>query len=339
MKDSLLSVRHLTLQLKIEGKIYKVLNDLSFDLQKGETLALVGETGCGKSMTALSIMQILPTPPMLPPEGEILYRGKNLLKLPPSEMRKIRGRHIGMIFQDPSSALNPVYTIGEQLVEVGMTHLGLEYDEAEERAIYALEEVQLPGPRERIHEYPHQFSGGMLQRVMIAMALMCQPDILIADEPTTALDVTIQAQILRLLDDLQKKKGMALLLITHDMSVVSQAASEVVVMYAGEKIEHAPMRQLFLSPSHPYTQALFDSRPDYAYPKGRLPTIEGSVPQLQSLPSGCPFHPRCRYALEMCKGGRVPYFSLPNKSTHEVKCWLYDQDLQWKIDEEIFVED
>ncbi|MCP5469592.1 MAG: ABC transporter ATP-binding protein [Chlamydiales bacterium] len=334
-----LSVRHLTTKIVIDGKSHNVLHDLSFDLEKGKTLALVGETGCGKSMTALSIMRILPTPPALPPEGEILYNDKNLLSLPPKEMRKIRGKHIGMVFQAPSSALNPVYTIGEQLIEVSQTHLEETEAESYERVLQALEEVKLPRPKEQMREYPHQLSGGMLQRVMIAMALLLHPDILIADEPTTALDVTIQAQILALMRELQEKRGMAILLITHDMGVVAEMADDVIVMYAGQKIEHATVQELFKESSHPYTQALFASRPHYTMARGALPIIEGNVPRINELPQGCSFHPRCPYALPLCKQGRVPYFELPKKSAHEVKCWLYDHDLEWKVDDELFVED
>jgi len=337
--NALLSVRHLTTKLKIDGKAHNVLNDLSFDLHEGKTLAIVGETGSGKSMTALSIMRILPSPPALFPEGEILYKGKNLLKLSNREMRQIRGRHIGMIFQDPTSALNPVYTIGEQLMEVCMVHLDEDMEQAEERVIRMLEEVQLPNPREQLLEYPHKLSGGMLQRVMIAMALILHPDILIADEPTTALDVTIQAQILKLLRDLQEKRGMATLLITHDMGVVAEMADDVVVMYAGEKLEEGTVEALFDQSAHPYTQALFASRPNYSIARGALPTIEGSVPTIGKLPKGCPFHPRCKYALPFCQEGRVPYFRLPTNPSHEVKCWLYDQDLEWKIDRESIIED
>lgn len=337
--STLLSIRHLTTKIKIEGKIYPVLNDLSFDLEKGKTIALVGETGCGKSMTALSILRILPTPPLLPPQGEVLFKGKNLLTLSNTEMRSIRGKEIGMIFQDPSSALNPVYTIGEQLLEVCFAHGIVDEKEAYERVVETLEEVKLPNPSQRMEEYPHQFSGGMLQRVMIAMALLLYPDILIADEPTTALDVTIQAEVLDLLRKLQEKRGMAVLLITHDMGVVSEVADEVVVMYAGEKIEQAPVSDLFQSSSHPYTQALLSSRPHFSMKRGQLPTIEGNVPRLHNLPPGCLFHPRCRYAFDLCKHERVPYFSLPKNENHEVKCWLYDQDLQWKVDEENFAED
>ncbi len=337
--NAVLSVRHLTTKLRIDDKVHKVLNDLSFDLYAGKTLAIVGETGCGKSMTALSIMRILPQPPALPPEGAILYNGINLLTLSKKEMRKIRGRHIGMIFQDPSSALNPVYTIGEQLMEVCISHLNEEYEQAEERVIHMLEEVQLPKPREQMTQYPHSLSGGMLQRVLIGMALILHPDILIADEPTTALDVTIQAQILRLLRDLQEKRGMATLLITHDMGVVAEMADDVVVMYAGEKLEQGRVDEIFDQSSHPYTQALFASRPDQTMVRGALPTIEGAVPRIDNLPKGCPFHPRCRYAMALCKEGRVPYFGLPKNVDHEVKCWLYDKDLEWKIDCENTIED
>ncbi|MCH9611180.1 MAG: Oligopeptide transport ATP-binding protein OppD [Chlamydiales bacterium] len=335
----LLSVRKLTTKLKINNKIHSVLSGISFDLHKGKTLAIVGETGCGKSMTALSIMRILPTPPALPPEGEIFYKGKDLLKLSSRQMRRVRGRHISMIFQDPSSALNPVYTIGDQLLEVCLAHLEESVEEARERVLRTLEEVQLPNPQEIMNAYPHKLSGGMLQRVMIAMAIILHPDVLIADEPTTALDVTIQAQILQLLRDLSKKRGMATLLITHDMGVVAEVADEVIVMYAGQKVEQGPVRQLFTQSAHPYTQALFASRPNYTMPKGALPTIEGSVPRITQLPTGCHFHPRCKYALPLCKKGKVPYFGLKQDEGHEVKCWLYDQDLEWKIDRETITED
>jgi len=330
--EKVLQVNHLTTRLRIEGKVFTVVDDLTFDLKQGQTLALVGESGCGKSMTALSILRILPEPPALPSTGEVLYKERDLLTLSESKMCKIRGKHIAMIFQDPISALNPVYTIGDQLLEVVSAHLGLEGEAAKERVIQELESVHLPSPKERMEEYPHQMSGGMLQRAMIAMALLGSPDVLIADEPTTALDVTIQAQILALLKELQEKRGMATLLITHDMGVVAEMADEVIVMYAGEQIEKASVLDLFDNPSHPYTQALFASRPDQAICKGRLPTISGHVPPITALPKGCRFHPRCVYAMDLCKKGKVSYFPILNGEEHQVKCWLYDKELEWKID-------
>ncbi len=329
----LLKVNNLTTNLEVDNHVYKVVNDLSFELHAGRTLALVGESGCGKSMTALSLMRIVSTPPILPPVGEVLYNGVNLLTLSQAEMRKIRGEKIAMIFQDPRSALNPVLTIGDQLLEVCLIHLGCEVQQAKQHIFEALEEVHLSNPGQIFQAYPHQLSGGMLQRVMIAMALLCEPDILIADEPTTALDVTIQKQILQLLKELQKKRGMATLLITHDMGVVAEMADEVIVMYAGQKIEQAMINDLFDAPSHPYTQALFAARPDRSLKEGKLPTIQGNVPRLNQLPKGCHFHPRCTYCMEMCQSGGVPTFELPNK-THKARCWLFDENLEWKLEDE-----
>lgn len=326
--EVVLTVQNLSVRLLIEKNPYKVVDRVSFDLKKGQTLALVGESGCGKSMTAHALMRILPEPPALPPEGEVIYQGRNLLNLPESEMRKIRGANLAMIFQDPMNAFNPVYTLGDQLIEVAEVHLGLEGGMAEERVISALEEVHLPQPRQRMREFPHQMSGGMLQRAMIAMALICEPDILIADEPTTSLDVTIQAQILALMKELQEKKGMAILLITHDMGVVAEMADEVIVMYASEKIEHAPVEDLFNSPSHPYTRALFQSRLSKPLKKGKLPTIKGNVPPITQFPLGCHFGPRCPCAMNRCQQPQdIPYFAMP-KPTHFVKCWLFDKEEQ-----------
>lgn len=330
-----LKVRHLTIRLKIDGKAVPAVEDLSFDLERGRTLALVGESGCGKSMTALSILRILPTPPALAPEGEILYGERNLFSLSEQEMQKIRGRKLAMIFQDPMSALNPVYSIGDQLLEVVHTHLGLEGEAARQKVIASFEDVRLPNPVECMRQYPHQLSGGMLQRAMIAMAIICEPDVLIADEPTTALDVTTQAQILHLLKELQEKKGMATLLITHDMGVVAEMADRVLVMYAGEYVEEASAENLFDSPAHPYTQALFASRPGLAQSRGKLPAISGHVPRLTEMPAGCRFHPRCPDAMALCKSAqKVPSFSLAEPA-HQTACWLYDKDLKWKIESQL----
>lgn len=320
--EAVLKVKDLTTRLKIGQQVVAVVEGLSFDLYSGKTLALVGESGCGKSMTALSIMRILPDPPALPPTGEIIYKDKNLLSFSEKEMRSIRGRKIAMIFQDPSSALNPVYSVGDQLIEVAESHLRLYGEDAIQRALKALAEVGIPRPEERFDDYPHQMSGGMRQRVMIAMALMCEPDILIADEPTTALDVTIQAQILDLMRGLQQRKGMALLLITHDMGIVAEMADEVIVMYAAQGVETGNVFDLFDHRAHPYTQGLFASRPSLHQSRQKLYVIKGSVPLATHFPGGCRFHPRCPFAMGKCRQGDVPNFALDEK--HLAKCWLHD---------------
>lgn len=324
MNTPILDVKHLTTRLMIGQREVAVVEDLSFELHEGKILALVGESGCGKSMTALSLMRILPQPPALPSTGELIYRGRNLLSLSESEMRKIRGRKMAMIFQDPSSALNPVYTIGNQLLEVAELHLDLYGDAAVERCIQALSEVGIPSPQERLDSYPHQLSGGMRQRVMIAMALMCEPDILIADEPTTALDVTIQAQIIELIRRLQKKKNMAVLLITHDMGIVAEMADDVIVMYAAQGIEKGSTLEIFDAMAHPYTEGLFGARPSLQQPKEKLHPIKGAVPSPDHFPDGCRFHPRCPYVMEKCRTGYVPDFVIDGQENHIAKCWLND---------------
>lgn len=322
MNSLILSVKNLVVPLLVKKKIYSVVDRLSFDMHRGKTLAIVGESGCGKTLTALSLLRILPEPPCLPPQGEVLYQGRNLLSLSEEEMRQIRGRKIAMIFQNPSTCLNPVYTIGSQLIEVIELHLGLFGEEALGRAIEALEEVGIPSPEQRINAYPHQLSGGMKQRVMIAMALLCEPDILIADEPTTALDVTIQAQVLELMRELQKKKGMTLLLITHDMGIVAEMADEVVVMYAAHAMEKGNVYDIFDQMAHPYTMGLFGSRPSRMTPRGKLHPIKGSVPPLTDYPDGCRFHPRCPYVMPICLQGEVPEFQVGTSQRHWSKCWL-----------------
>lgn len=324
MSEPILDVKKLTTRLQIGNHTYRVIEEISFKLYPGRTLAIVGESGCGKTITALSIMRILSMPPALPSEGEVLYKGQNLLTLSEKEMRKIRGARIAMIFQDPSSALNPVYKIGDQLMEVAELHLQLYGEEAVERCVQALEEVGITSPRERLNDYPHQLSGGMKQRVMIAMALMCEPDILIADEPTTALDVTIQAQVLDLIRKLQARKGTALLLITHDMGVVAEMADDVLVMYAAQVMERGDVYQIFDQMAHPYTIGLFQSRPNPSTPRGALKAIKGSVPQLTHYPKGCRFHPRCPFAMPKCHQGDVPDFPINGSPSHLSKCWLYD---------------
>lgn len=317
-----LSVRNLTTLMKVGSHTYPVVENLNFDLYPGKTLAVVGETGCGKSLTALSVMRILPQPPALPSTGEVLYKGRNLLTIRENEMRKIRGSKIAMIFQDPNSALDPVYTIGDQLLEVVQLHLNLYGDEAVEHIVKALHEAGISSARDRLNDYPHQLSGGMKQRVMIAMALICEPDILIADEPTTALDVTIQAQVLELIKVLQHKKGMAVLLITHDMGVVAEMAHDVIVMYASQGVEKGPVGQIFDHMSHPYTQGLFNSRTSLQPRYKRLTSIKGSVPSFTNYPLGCRFHPRCPYVMEKCRHGPVPNFEIGKD--HTALCWLYD---------------
>ena len=319
MANVILSVRNLTTKLKIANRIVTVVDNLSFDLLRGKTLALVGESGSGKSMTALSIMRILPDPPALHPEGQVIYQNRNILELSERKMQKIRGNRMAMIFQNPSSALNPVYNIGDQLLEVANWHLGLYGDQALEKAIHVLREVKVPSPESRLCEYPHQMSGGMQQRVMIAMALMCEPDILIADEPTTALDVTIQAQVLDLMCKLQEEKGTTILLITHDMGVVAEMADEVIIMYATQNVESGTSKDIFDNMKHPYTVGLFNSMPQTK--KDTLEAIKGSVPSPKDLPSGCYFHPRCPKCMPQCKKERVDLFD-NEENDHKIRCLL-----------------
>jgi oligopeptide/dipeptide ABC transporter ATP-binding protein len=314
MQDAqkILEVKDLQTSFFTERGELKAVDHVSFDLYAGKTLGIVGESGCGKSVTSLSIMRLIPNPPGKIVGGEILYKGRDLLTLSMDEMRKVRGNEISMIFQEPMTSLNPVYTIGNQLVEAILLHQDLSKGEAINKAVEMLRLVGIPAPEKRIKDYPHQLSGGMRQRVMIAMALSCNPNILIADEPTTALDVTIQAQILDLLRDLQQKTGLALMLITHDLGVVAEMAHEVVVMYAGNVVERASVKDIFKSPKHPYTQGLLNSIPVLSkdptgkVKKSRLEPIPGIVPSLFDLPTGCRFQERCKFASEECKTSEPP---------------------------------
>lgn len=281
-----------------QGEI-KAVDDVSFEVYKGKTLAIVGESGCGKSVTSLSIMRLIAEPPGKIVGGQILFESKDLTRATQEELRKIRGNRISMIFQEPMTSLNPVFTIGNQIEEAILLHQKVNKVEARKIAIEMLKLVGIPAPEKRVFDYPHQLSGGMRQRVMIAMALSCNPDILIADEPTTALDVTIQAQILELLKDLQKRLGMALVLITHDLGVVAETADEVIVMYAGHIVEKAPVQQLFKNPKHPYTRGLLNSIPKPG--SKRLETIAGMVPHLLKLPKGCRFADRCAHVSDECR--------------------------------------
>ena len=290
---TLLSIRHLSTHFFTEQGLVRAVQDVSFDLHAGKTLAVVGESGCGKSVTALSVMRLIPYPPGRIVEGEILLDGRSLLKLSDSRMRRIRGNDIAMIFQEPMTSLNPVFTVGTQIIETITLHRKIGVRKARGQAIEMMRKVGIADPQRRIDEYPHQMSGGMRQRVMIAMALSCSPKLLIADEPTTALDVTIQAQILDLLRQLQRDQRMSILLITHDLGVVAENADEVVVMYASKVVETASVGPLFEKPLHPYTQGLLRSLPRLGEKKHRLDVIGGGVPDPLHFPGGCKFHPRC----------------------------------------------
>ena len=300
---ALLEVSGLKTHFSTDDGWLHAVDGVDFEVDRGETLSVVGESGCGKSVTAMSIMKLLPMPPGRIVAGQILWQGRDLVPLPPEDMRRIRAKEIAYIFQEPMTSLNPVYTVGEQIAEVLRLHEGLGRKAALERAAEMLALVHIPTPQRRVHDYPHQFSGGMRQRVMIAMALSCNPQLLIADEPTTALDVTIQAQILELLAELKERLGMAVLLITHAMGVVAEVAQRVVVMYAGQVIEEAPVAELFARPRHPYTQGLIRSIPRIdlaAEHRQRLEAIPGTVPKLVAPPEGCRFAERCRFAQARC---------------------------------------
>lgn len=316
----LLDVQNLRTSFHISEGVIRAVDDVSFHIEKGETLAIVGESGCGKSQTALSIMRLIQTPPGRIDGGSILFEDEDLLTLSERAMLEVRGHRISMIFQEPMTSLNPVFTIGFQLCEQIERHLKLTPSAAEKRAIELLKLVGIPAPEKRIREYPHQMSGGMRQRVMIAMALSCDPQLLIADEPTTALDVTIQAQILELIRRLKSELGMSVLLITHDLGVVAEMAARVVVMYAGKVVEEADVKSLFKKPYHPYTQGLMASIPQLNTRVERLHVISGVVPNLLYLPGGCRFHPRCPYAKDRCREMEPEKLPLGD-SGRLVSCW------------------
>ena len=322
-EDPILKVNHLSTRFKTDRGAVTAVDRVSFDLFPGEVLGIVGESGCGKSVTNRSIMRLLPEyTSELSEESEILFDGHNLAHVPEKVMRTIRGNRIAMIFQEPMTALNPVFTIGWQIEEALKYHTSMNRAQRRERVLELLQLVEIPNPEKRINEYPHQLSGGMRQRIVIAMALACEPEILIADEPTTALDVTIQAQILRLMQDLQKKINTAIILITHDLGVVAQVCDRVIVMYAGQIVEVASVTELFHTPQHPYTRALLDSlpRPDATEKGQRLPAIEGIVPSLFELPEGCRFHQRCRFAQEQCEA-QPPQLEEHSK-LHSARCFF-----------------
>lgn len=318
---TILSIQNLSTFFDTEQGTAKAVQDVSFDIKKGQTLALVGESGCGKSVTALSIMRLIPSPPGRITSGKIFFRNHNILKYSEKQMQRIRGNKIAMIFQEPMTSLNPVYTIGAQIVEAITLHQKKTYEQSWQIAQEMLEKVHIPDPDRRMVEYPHLLSGGMRQRVMIAMAISCKPSLLIADEPTTALDVTIQAQILDLLDELQKSENMSILLITHDLGVVAQRADNVAVMYASRIVEQCSCTELFNNPLHPYTKGLLNSLPQLGARQNRLNTITGNVPEPLNFPAGCKFHPRCPIG---CNDKRCQTIEPKLKEVsrnHSAACW------------------
>src|SRR5436190_15289308 len=323
MPDSLLSLDNLRTYFYTEAGVARAVDGVSFNVAPGETVGLVGESGCGKSVTALSILRLIGSPGRIEPDSRMLFEGRDLMQLSNEEMRRVRGNRIAMIFQEPMTALNPVFTIGDQIAEVARVHERASKKEAWRRAVEMLELVGIPAPAERAKEYPHQLSGGMRQRVVIAMALVMRPALVIADEPTTALDVTIQAQILDLLKDLQKRFGTSILLITHDMGVVAEAASRVMVMYGGEIVEEAPVVRIFAAPHHPYTEGLLGAMPRVGEERERLRTIPGTVPPPTNWPSGCRFHDRCPYAWDRCMTEHPPLYQIGNK--HVSRCHLTEE--------------
>jgi peptide/nickel transport system ATP-binding protein len=330
MAEPLLVVDDLHTHFFLESGVVRAVDGVSFEVNAGETLAIVGESGSGKSVTSLSILRLVATPPGRIVSGSIRFRGRNLLELPERELRRIRGREISMIFQEPMTSLNPVYTCGEQIIEAITLHEGLSRRDARARAIQMLGRVGIPAPEQRVDEYPHQMSGGMRQRVMIAMALACKPSILIADEPTTALDVTIQAQILELLKELQRDLGMAVILITHDLGVVAEVADRVAVMYGGQLVESCDVAEAFRRPLHPYTAGLLASLPKLGEKRERLRVIPGGVPDPAHFPTGCRFHPRCPVAIERC-AREEPGLTEPDPG-HRVRCFRADEIGRGAID-------
>jgi len=324
-KGPLLEVSDLHVEFRTDHGVVNAVNGLSYTLARGETLAILGESGSGKSVSAQAVMGILDTPPGFVTNGEVRFRGVDLLTLDESERRRVRGQKIAMIFQDALTSLNPVFTVGFQIGEMFRQHRGASKSEATEKAIELMERVRIPSARSRVNDFPHQFSGGMRQRVMIAMAIALDPDILIADEPTTALDVTVQAQVMELLADLQRDTGMGLILITHDLGVVAEVADRVVVMYAGKVAETAPIGELFVSPAHPYTLGLIQSIPRADQKGKKLNPIIGSPPDLMRIPPGCAFHPRCPFMQERCTREVPPLY--PVSANRGSACHYYQEVL------------
>jgi oligopeptide/dipeptide ABC transporter ATP-binding protein len=323
MNETILKIRNLKTYFFTRRGTVRAVDGIDFDLIKSECLCLVGESGCGKTVTALSVLGLIDSPPGKIVDGEIYYGNENLLSCPPDRLRHIRGKEIAMIFQDAQSALNPVFTIGDQITEQIKLHLGVDGGEAKERAIDLLKEVGIPSPEKAVDYYPHQLSGGMKQRAMIAMGLSCDPQVLIADEPTTAVDVTIKAQILDILHRLKETRRMSILFITHELGIVSEIGDRIVVMYAGRVAEVAPVTELLESPKHPYTIGLIRCLPDITQTRDRLESIPGTVPSLIDPPGGCLFHPRCDKAMAICREEQPPPFTVGEG--HTVFCHLYSE--------------
>jgi len=316
---ALLEVRGLQTHFASERGVVRAVDGVDLRLERGRTLGIVGESGCGKSVTALSIMGLVPQPPGRIPAGEVLFEGEDLLRLPPGRLRDLRGDKLSMIFQEPMTSLNPAFQVGDQIAEAILRHKNVNKAEAASQAIEMLRKVRIPSPEARAREYPHQLSGGMRQRVMIAMALACNPKLLIADEPTTALDVTIQAQILELMRALREELGTAIILITHDLGVIAELADDVIVMYAGKVVERCAVPRLFAEPQHPYTIGLLGSIPRLDLEQERLSAIEGFVPDAAAMPEGCRFHPRCPFSIEKCRQEEPALAEIaPN---HFAACW------------------
>lgn len=326
--NKVLEVKNLKTHFNTDKGVVKAVDGVTFDLIEGKTLGVVGESGCGKSITAMSVMRLIDRNGGIV-DGTIMYNGQDLAKIKMDDMRKIRGNDISIIFQEPMTSLNPVFRIGDQIVEAIKLHQDLSKEEAHDKAVSMLKLVGIPRAERVVYDYPHQLSGGMRQRAMIAMALACDPKILIADEPTTALDVTIQAQILALMNDLKAKTNTAIMLITHDLGVVAQMADDVIVMYSGKVVESAEVKELYGNPKHPYTQGLLDSIPDVKSEKKRLNSIEGVVPNPMELPKGCYFAPRCKFAMDKCWEQEPGVYFIDkeiNGEDHKVKCFLYEEN-------------
>ncbi len=320
----IIEVKNLKTYFNTDDGVAHAVDDITFDVYPGETLGIVGESGCGKSVTALSIMRLIPQPPGIYAGGEILFNGENIFGLDVENIRKIRGNKISMIFQEPMTSLNPVFTCGNQIIEAVRLHQGLDKLQAKNKAVEMLELVGIPDPHMRVDEYPHQLSGGMRQRVMIAMALSCNPSVLIADEPTTALDVTIQAQILELIQTLQKEMGLAVIMITHDLGVIAEICKRVVVMYAGQIIEKGTVEDIFSNCQHPYTKGLLKSIPDISIKsenREKLYTIDGIVPSATDFPVGCHFNPRCDLVTDQCVSEKPNLEDYSTTNDHSVRCW------------------
>lgn len=327
----LLEVKNLGITFFTDRGALPTVQEVNFKVHQGETLGVVGESGCGKSMTALSLMQLIPSPPGKITSGEIIYKGENLLGKSKSQIQDIRGKEISMIFQEPMTSLNPVVTVGKQIMEAILTHENISKEDAKARALEMIKLVGIPMPEKVFASCPHQLSGGMRQRIMIAMALSCKPSLLICDEPTTALDVTIQAQILKLINKMKYEMNSSVLLITHDMGVISEMADNVIVMYAGKIVEYTNVEDLFKNPLHPYTVGLMNSIPDIDEDReADLEVIPGSVPMLYELPKGCFFAPRCKYAKSICHE-KCPAM-VDNGNNHQVRCWKYHSE--WKKEDE-----